>query len=672
MTKSSTYRADIQGLRAIAVLLVLLFHFETRLKGGYLGVDMFFVISGFVIASSTLREIDHTNTFSWSAFLHRRIRRLLPGIAVVAVAASVLSMLLLSPFGPQQETAKMLLSAASYTSNFVLMPQSYFSLDPKANPLLHLWSLAVEEQFYFVWPIAIILLIGIRKRLPMRMFKPLVWVAVFGVVLASCWLFLVCSVNGSEVSGFLWFKPFIQWDITPEHFAFYSPFTRAWEFVAGVLAALLLRSKLVAFVHKTGPLIVFCGVALVLFGVAWASKFPEIQHDANWSTNTSATLVVVAGTMLWIIGGIRENFIRRFMSLRPFTLIGDCSYSIYLLHWPIWVLLITSFKQSNYLVGIAFSVSLILGSLQFRFVEEPIRSKSRIPSTKSSRFVGVFGVVASVGFVAMSLTTPVLGLQLAGIKPDEISLHITEKSCAGERYALDSAQSCVFGSTGKQGTAILVGDSMAKSLSDGFVKAANSQEMNAYVFLLPGCAYEMSDSPFSATNDCARWRADVLSALQQLQPKVVIIANLNSLYVEQSLPNMTIEETQFTWGSELTRTLEGLSGLGAQVIIAQPPPQFAYDLRYNTSLLWPDPSKEPRDVVVARREGINAIEVNATTGIEYVVGVFNFDDIFCNAKLCDPQVENKFMFEDGDHLSVDGSLLVESKIRKQIRLALMK
>jgi peptidoglycan/LPS O-acetylase OafA/YrhL len=156
VTKSSSYRADIQGLRAIAVLLVLLFHFETRLKGGYLGVDMFFVISGFVIASSTLREIDNTNTFSWRAFLHRRIRRLLPGTAVVACATALLAMLLLSPFGPQKETAKMLLGAATYTSNFMLMPQSYFSLDPKANPLLHMWSLAVEEQFYFVWPIAII------------------------------------------------------------------------------------------------------------------------------------------------------------------------------------------------------------------------------------------------------------------------------------------------------------------------------------------------------------------------------------------------------------------------------------------------------------------------------------------------------------------------------------
>ena len=672
MTKSSTYRAHIQGLRAIAVLLVLLFHFETRLKGGYLGVDMFFVISGFVIASSTLKEIDRTGSFSWSAFLHRRVRRLLPGIAVVTVATSVLSMLLLSPFGPQKESAKMLLSAASYTSNFVLMPQSYFSLDPKANPLLHLWSLAVEEQFYFVWPIAVILFIGIRKRLPMRIFKSLVWVAVFGVVLASCWLFLVCSVSGAEVSEFQWFKPFIKWDITPEHFAFYSPLTRAWEFVAGVLVTLLLRFKVGAFAHKAGSLIAYCGVSLVLVGVAWASKFPEIQHESTWSTNTTATLAVVFGTALWILGGTQEKIIRPLLSIRPLTSIGDCSYSIYLLHWPIWVLLITSFKQSNAVVALAFTLSLGLGWLQFRFVEEPVRLKKSFSSAKSLQFVGVFGLVAVAGFAVMSLMTPILGLHLAGIKPDEISLHITEKTCVGERYALDSAQSCVFRSSGKQGTAILVGDSMAKSLSDGFVKAANSQEMNAYVFLLPGCAYEMPDSPFSATNDCAHWRADVLSALQQLQPKVMIIANLNSLYVEQSLPNMTIEETQFTWGSELARTLEGLSGLGAQVIIAQPPPQFAYDLRYDLSLLWPNTMKEPRGKVMSRREEINLTERNAIAEFNFVQPIINFTDLFCNSSFCNPKVNGEFMLEDNDHLSVNGSLLVESVLEESIKLALTK
>jgi peptidoglycan/LPS O-acetylase OafA/YrhL len=201
---------------------------------------MFFVISGFVIASSTLREIDQTNTFSWSAFLHRRVRRLLPGTALVAVATAVLSMLLLSPFGPQQETAKMLLSAATYTSNFILMPQSYFSLDPKANPLLHMWSLAVEEQFYFVWPIAIVVFISMRNRIHTRAFKVIVWTVALIVLLASCWLFLMSATRGSLVNDYRWFRPLIKRNITPEHFAFYSPLTRAWEFVAGVVVALLL------------------------------------------------------------------------------------------------------------------------------------------------------------------------------------------------------------------------------------------------------------------------------------------------------------------------------------------------------------------------------------------------------------------------------------------------
>jgi peptidoglycan/LPS O-acetylase OafA/YrhL len=650
----------------------MLFHFETRLRGGYLGVDMFFVISGFVIASSTLREIDRTNTFSWSAFLHRRVRRLLPGIGVIAVATSVLSILLLSPFGPQQETAKMLLSAASYTSNFVLMPQSYFSLDPKANPLLHLWSLAVEEQFYFVWPIAIILLIGIRKRLPVRMFKPLVWVAVIGVVLASCWLFLVCSVSGSEVSEFLWFKPFIQWDITPEHFAFYSPFTRAWEFVAGVLAALLLRSRFVAFALKAGSLITYCGVALVLFGVAWASKFPEIQHDANWSTNTSATLVVVAGTMLWIIGGIRENFIRRFMSLRPFTLIGDCSYSIYLLHWPIWVLLITTFNQGWEIIAIAFVLSLGFGWLQFQFIEEPIRARKNLRSIKTLQFVGAFGLVAAVGYGAMSYATPTIAVHLTGKDPDELSVHIIEKPCTAEVFELESAQSCQFLSATNQGTAILVGDSMAKSLSDGFVKAANAQGLTGYVFSYPGCAFLIFDSPYSATGACVGWRTDVLSTLQQLQPNVLMIANLNTLYVETPVEDWTIANTELAWGSEIMRTLEQLSELQIPVIIAQPPPRFAYDLRYDLSLLWRNTVTEPRVAVLERGERMNQIEANAIVGFQFVRPIVDFTDLFCNSNICDPKVHNKFMFEDNDHLSVDGSIYVSDVLERALAEALIK
>ena len=670
MTKSSSYRADIQGLRAIAVLLVMLFHFETRLKGGYLGVDMFFVISGFVIASSTLREIDRTDTFSWSAFLHRRVRRLLPGTALVACGVALLSMLFLSPFGPQKETAKMLLSAATYTSNFVLMPQSYFSLDPKANPLLHLWSLAVEEQFYFVWPMAILVFVGLRTRLEARVAKVIVWLAVIAVLLASCWLFLKSAIHGSQVNDYRWFRPIIQRNVTPEHFAFYSPFTRAWEFVAGVVVALLLRLKTASFVLKAGSVITCCGVVLVLIGVAWASKFPEIQREGNWSTNTSATLTVVAGTALWIFGGAHGGFTRQLLSIKPLTLIGDCSYSIYLLHWPIWVLLITSFDPGWKTIAIAFALSFGLGWLQFRFVEEPIRSKKRLPSAKTLKFVGVFGLVAVVGFATMSYTTPVIAVHLTGKKPGELSLHIVENPCAGERFDMESAQSCLFLSANSKGTAILVGDSMAKSLSDGFVLASNREGLNGYVFSYPGCAFLLFDSPFSATNECVAWRENVMNALRQLQPTVLIIANLNSLYVEEPFPEWTVSDTESAWGSELSRTLKSLSELQTQVIVIQPPPRFAYDLRYDISLLWPNTLKEPREIVIGRREKMNQIEAVAITGYEFVRPIVNFSDQFCRTEICDPKINGEFMLEDEDHLSADGSQFLAPQIQEAIRSAL--
>ena len=670
MTKSSSYRADIQGLRAIAVILVLLFHFETRLKGGYLGVDMFFVISGFVIASSTLREIDRTNTFSWSAFLHRRVRRLLPGIALVASATALLSMVLLSPFGPQKETAKMLLSSASYTSNFILMPQNYFSLEPKANPLLHLWSLAVEEQFYFVWPLATLVLVGLRKKFHSNVVKRIVWVATIAAFGTSCWFFLMCSIHGSHVNDYRWFRPLFQRSITPEHFAFYSPFTRAWEFVAGVVIALLMRMKSFRYTLNGGTLITFCGAVAVFYGLYLASNSPEVQHDGNWSTNTTATLAVVIGTAMWILGGSNDKLLRPLISMRPLTLIGDCSYSIYLFHWPIWVLLITVLKQSNSVVALSFALSLSLGWLQHRFFEEPIRSRNWLNSAKTKHFVGAFTLVAVVGFVVMSYTTPIVAIHLAGKRPDEISLHIMEKTCLGQRFELQSAQTCIYPSVGGQGKAVLVGDSMAKSLSDGFVQAANSQELDSYIFAYPGCAFLLFDSPFFASSQCSGWRADVLSALKELQPKVLIIANLSSLYTEIPLPDQSFEATRIFWGSELARTLEGLSGLQIKVIIAQPPPRFAYDLRYDLSLLFSKSLQESRDVVVARREVINQIEVRATEGFTFLGPIVNFTNQFCNAELCDPKIDREFMFEDNDHLSVEGSELVAPQLQEAIGRAL--
>jgi hypothetical protein len=375
---------------------------------------------------------------------------------------------------------------------------------------------------------------------------------------------------------------------------------------------------------------------------------------------------------LWIFGGSQDRILRPFISIRPLTLIGDCSYSIYLVHWPIWVLLISSFNQNWKTIATAFVLSLGLGWLQFKFIEEPIRSRKRLQSSRSIHFVGIFGIVATCGFVVMSYTTPLIAQHLTGKKPDELSVHIIENPCVGERFEIESAQSCVFPSARNQGTAILVGDSMAKSLSDGFVRASNDQGLDGYVFSYPGCAFLLFDSPYSGTSACARWRADAMLALEQLQPNVLIIANLNSLYVETPFTDWTLSNTELAWGSELARTLEQLSELKIPIIIVQPPPHFVFDLRYDLSLLLHNSFKEPRKVVVERREKMNKIEENAIAGFEFVRPIVNFTDLFCDSSNCDPKINSKFMFEDNDHLSVDGSLYVQPALQNSIKSALLR
>jgi hypothetical protein len=211
---------------------------------------------------------------------------------------------------------------------------------------------------------------------------------------------------------------------------------------------------------------------------------------------------------------------------------------------------------------------------------------------------------------------------------------------------------------------------MAKSFSEGFVQAANFHGLNGYVFSYPGCSFQLSDSPFTATNECASWRGDVLSAMQQLQPKVVIIANLHSLYVDPPPPDWSIEDTQSIWGSELKRTVEALSVLRTQVVIAQPPPKFEFDLRYDISLLNTNSVREDREVVVSRRKTMNELEQIAVSEFQHVQPIVDFTDRFCDDKVCDPRVDNILMFEDTDHLSVDGSKYVSPEIERAISGAL--
>ena len=670
--RASGFRTDIQGLRAIAVLLVLLFHFETRIQGGYLGVDMFFVISGFVIASSTLREIDRTQSFSWKNFLRRRVRRLLPGVAVVSLLVVLASVVLMSPFGPQQTTSQMLVGAATYSSNFMLMSRNYFSLDPKSNPLMHFWSLAVEEQFYLLWPLVIVGLLAIRSKFGIKVGKLMAWLLVIASLYITCRLFVWFSIEGPTVNDYSWFRPLITRNISPERLAFYSPLTRAWEFVAGVGVALAVRSVLVKKLRVLSSTFWLAGALTAAMAVRLATITPGYEHGTDTATNTSATILVVLGTSLVLLGGEFGPLVSRVLSIKPLTIIGDWSYSVYLWHWPIWVLLITTFNRSRTVTLAAFVLSMMFGWAQFRWVERPIRDGLRLPRVNFGRLVGGFVAVALLVYGLMSFLTPAIGKYVAGHKPEEISAHIIEKPCATEEFAIDTANSCPYLTPGATGTAILIGDSMARSLSDGFVSAANAESLNAYVFSLPGCSFLAFDSPFSPTLECIGWRQNVFAALSQLQPKLVMIANMNTLYTHLPLADFTLAKTRDAWGYELTRTFDALAPLQAKVMLVQPPPSFEYDLRYDISLLRKNGVQEDRTTVIARRAPINEVEVNTAALYPFLAPVLNFDDLFCNAETCTQKIGKQFMLEDADHLSVDGSMLAAPLIQNAIALALVK
>jgi hypothetical protein len=162
----------------------------------------------------------------------------------------------------------------------------------------------------------------------------------------------------------------------------------------------------------------------------------------------------------------------------------------------------------------------------------------------------------------------------------------------------------------------------------------------------------------------------VFAALQQLQPKLVIVANMNTLYTHLPLADFTLEKTRDAWGYELTRMFDAIAPLQTKLMLVQPPPSFEYDLRYDISLLRSNGIQEDRDLVISRRAAINEVEVKTAALYPFLAPVLNFDNLFCNAETCTQKIGKQFMLEDADHLSVEGSLLAAPVVQNAIALAL--
>lgn len=362
------YRRDIDGLRAISVLSVVIFHIQrSLLPGGFLGVDVFFVISGYLITGIIWREAQ-ARDFSIARFYERRIRRIAPALLVMLIATMLGSIALLLPIDLVGH-ARATLSTLAFVANiYFWRDTNYFSRSAEQKPLLHMWSLGVEEQFYIFFPLLLVLLVWRTER----------W---------AFWAVLALTI-GSYLLNLA-----VVWSGNP-YPAFYLLPMRAWELGAGACLALLPFSPLAPGEMRHRQLAFYggwIGLALIVIGIV-----AKAQSVAAIPTTTA--VIVGAVLVLWAGGeGRHESGAARLLSLRPFVFVGLISYSLYLWHWPIIVLLkYYLVRDVDLIEGVAaFVVMIIAGTLSWRFVERPFRSKTlRVPVLLGWTGGGVLIVVA--------------------------------------------------------------------------------------------------------------------------------------------------------------------------------------------------------------------------------------------------------------------------------------
>ena len=369
------YRADIDGLRAIAVLSVIIFHInESLLPGGFIGVDIFFVISGYLISLHIFKDLEK-GRFSIVEFYRRRVKRIAPAMLVIVIITIIFSQLLLLPQDAEKAAESGLWSLFSLANVYFWLFQdtTYFAPDSSELPFLHLWSLGVEEQFYIFWPLILLFTFKIGQG---KYF--------FGI-------FLLVTVV-SFLLGENLFESYPS-------FTYYMLPTRAGELLIGALIAhVIFKRGNIKLPGKLIALISWSGLLLIAGSLAYLSE--ELVFPGLW-----AVPPVVGAGMLIFAGHYGESWATRLLMVRPFVWIGLISYSAYLWHWPILAFLRYSDTQINLLLGtVCFAMTILLAWLSYRYVETPARRSSATAIKVFTRqFIIPAGVIASMAIVALNL-----------------------------------------------------------------------------------------------------------------------------------------------------------------------------------------------------------------------------------------------------------------------------
>jgi peptidoglycan/LPS O-acetylase OafA/YrhL len=427
---SSTYRADIDGLRSLAVVPVVLFHAGVPfLGGGYIGVDIFFVISGFLITSIIASEVD-AGHFSIASFYDRRVRRILPALVAVISFCVAVGFVLLTP-SDYKNVGESVLAATFFVSNIYFWRKTgYFEARSSEQPLLHTWSLSIEEQFYVGYPLLLILISKApRVRIPL--------------------LLILCLSSLAASIALVYYKPSA---------AFYLGPTRAWELLFGGLIS--LKGRKFTLCQNQNTVAALIGLALILFPICLytpSTKFPGV-----------AAIPPVLGSGLLIWTGINSTtLVHKLLSTNVFTSVGKASYSLYLWHWPLLVFAryANGGALSPLVTAIVCLLSLLISLASLRYIEKPFRfpapSRHRryvATALLGAAMVGSLGFVINVGGGIPSR----LDMASKGYLEAEHDRERNHTECMSlEDFILPPSRACKFGATNVEPTALLWGDSHA-------------------------------------------------------------------------------------------------------------------------------------------------------------------------------------------------------------------
>ena len=470
------YRPDIDGLRAIAVLSVVIYHaFPDTLKAGFMGVDIFFVISGYLISSIIFESIDR-GSFSFGQFYGRRIKRIFPALTLVLLSCSVFGWfgLLGDEF---KQLGKHMAAGAGFVSNFFLWQESgYFNNAAETKPLLHLWSLAIEEQFYIVWPL-VVWLTWKRK-----------------------WLFLSVFI-GLGVASFAYNVHLVRLDPTA---TFFSPATRIWELLAGVLLA-YMKVRPTAWQPSQRQLHVAStfGVALLAFGLYRIDK--GRPYPGTWA------LLPILGSFCLIFAGPTAWFNRLVLSNQLLVWVGLISFPLYLWHWPMlsFMRIVESETPSLGYRVLAVGLSVLLAWITYYFVEKPIRAdgKSTLKIVVLTTCVAASGLAGLVIFQNNGVTTRVAA-QVNGVNSWDNLTFATP--CKFITNGPNHDDWCNIGNApSKPPTTLLIGDSVGNNFAPMLQRYSQRPGDSAFVFRqygrglchgFPEVAYENCQELVKATH----------------------------------------------------------------------------------------------------------------------------------------------------------------------------